>query len=262
MIAIELRDHMKRVGTWVDWERTCDRFIIGDPEVEVEGIAVAWQATTEAVSRAMDLGCNLFVTHEPVFYRHMDDDDSVFTAPHARRKLDMIGESGVTIFRCHDVWDRMPEVGIVDSWAAHLGLGGRIAADEFHSVHPSPAPTLMDLARYVVGHTRDLGQDSVEMVGDPAAKVSRAAIGCGAITHYEAMVNLGADVIIGTDDGMSYWNGGAWALDAGIPLVLVNHCTAEEPGMLSLAAYIRERFPGIRTEFIAQGSMFRTVVGS
>lgn len=259
MKAIEIKEHMQAVGTWVDWDHTCDRFIVGDPDIEVEAIAVAWQARLPALKEAVRLGCNLFITHEPVFYRHMDDDESVFSAPHAREKRRFIEENGITIFRCHDVWDRMPEVGIVDSWADQLGLSGKLNSDAFHSVYPSPAPTLRDLAKHVVARTRDIGQDSVEMLGDPSASVTKVAIGCGAITNYETMVSLGADAIIGTDDGMSYWGGGEWAVDAGLPLVIVNHCTAEEPGMRNLASYIREHFPRVRTESIPQGCMFRTV---
>ncbi len=259
MKAIELKQHMREMGAWVDWNRTCDRFIIGDPETEVTAMAVGWQATLPALREAVDRECNLFVTHEPVFYRHMDDDESVFGAAHAQRKRLFIEENGIVIYRCHDVWDRMPEVGIVDSWAAHLGLTGKLDGDDFHSIYPSPAPTLDELARHVVERTRDLGQSAVEFVGAPDMPVHRVAIGCGAITRYETMISLGADVIIGTDDGMSYWSGGEWAVDGGIGLVIVNHCTAEEPGMRNLAAYLSQRFPRIRTEFVAQGCVFRTV---
>lgn len=259
MKAREIDEHMRSVGTWVDWDHTCDRFIVGDPDTTVSGIAVAWQARTAALRAAADLGCNLFVTHEPVFYRHMDDDESVFSQRDARDKRQLIEDRGIVIFRCHDVWDRMPEIGIVDSWAAHLGLEGRLATDGFHSVYPAPQPTLADLARHVAARTQDLGQDGVEMVGEGGARISRVAVGCGAITRYDAMANLGADAIIGTDDGMNYWSGGAWALDSGIGLIIVNHCTAEEPGMRNLARYIGQQNPNVRTEFIGQGCMFRTV---
>lgn len=259
MIAYDIKEHMMRVAAWVDWPNSCDRFIIGSLDAEVTGIAVAWQARTAALEEAAEAGCNLFITHEPVFYRHMDDDENVFDQPHAREKREFIERNGVVIFRCHDVWDRMPGVGIVDSWAAHLGLTEKLNSNEFHAVYPSPASTLRELARCVASRTADLGQDCVEMLGDGAAPVTKVAIGCGAITHYEAMVELGADAIIGTDDGMSYWSGGSWALDAGIPLVIVNHATAEEPGMKNLAKYIGQQFPGTPVLFIPQGCMFETL---
>lgn len=262
MKAIDIKKHMQEVGTWVNWEHTCDRFIFGDPDTQVTGIAVAWQARTAAIKQALDMGCNLFITHEPVFYRHMDDDESVFNFPHAQKKRELIEESGLVIFRCHDVWDRMPGVGIVDSWAEHLGLTQKTASDAFHSVYTSPKPTAGELARYIANKTSDLGQEAVQLTGNPNAKVTKVAIGCGAITNYEAMVNLGADALIGTDDGMNYWAGGAWALDRETPLIIVNHCTAEESGMRNLARYIAQHFPDVRTEFIAQGCMYQTILNA
>ncbi len=261
MIANDLKEHMMRVGTWVDWNNTCDRFIIGSPDTEVTGIAVGWQARTDALKQAVEKGCNLFVTHEPVFYYHMDDNDSVFAQPHVREKRDFIEQHGIVIFRCHDVWDRMPIIGIVDSWASHLGLCDKINSNEFHSVYESPGSTLRELGQYVAERTADLRQNSVEIVGDPDAPVTKVAIGCGAITHYQTMVELGADAIIGTDDGMNYWSGGAWCLDAGVSLVLVNHATAEEPGMINLTWYMGQQFPDVPIVHIPQGCMFTTVPG-
>ncbi len=260
MKAIDIKNHMQTIGTWVNWDKTCDRFITGDPETEVRGIAVAWQARTSALKQAVEMGCNLFITHEPVFYNHMDDDERLFAQPHCKEKGLYIEQNRLVIFRCHDVWDQMPVVGIVDRWGAQLGLSEKLNSDRFHSVYQSPVATLGELAKHVAEHTREIGQNAVQMVGEPDAPVNRVAIGCGAITRYETMTSLGADAIIGTDDGMNYWADGAWCLDRGIPLVIVNHCTAEEPGMKSLAQYVSEQFPGVPTHFIPQGCMYRTVV--
>jgi len=59
--------HFQSAGTWVDWRRTCDQVLHGDPEAEVVGIATAWTATNAAIGQAADYGANLFITHEPAF---------------------------------------------------------------------------------------------------------------------------------------------------------------------------------------------------
>ena len=261
MKAVDLHEYMKTVGTWVDWDNTVDRFIIGDPETVVKGIAVAWQSRTAALKEAVKMGCNLFVTHEPTFYNHRDNNEAIFDEPFAAQKRKFIQDSGLVIYRCHDVWDQMPKVGIVDSWAAHLGLAEKLNSDGFHAVYKSPKPTLVELARHVASATAYLKQDHVEMVGDPRTKVSKAAIGCGAITDYRAMVGLGADAIIGTDDGMRYWEMGSWAIDRGLPLIIVNHAVAEEPGLKNLAKHIEQKFPDVKTVHIPQGCMYRVVGG-
>ena len=261
MKAADLHEHMNTIGTWVDWNNTVDRFIIGDPETVVKGIAVAWQSRIAALEEAVKIGCNLFVTHEPTFYNHRDNNEAVFDEPFAAHKREFIRDSGLVIYRCHDVWDQMPKIGIVDSWAEHLGLTEKLNSDRFHAVYRSPKPTLVELARHVASATACLKQDHVEMVGDPSTKVSKVAIGCGAITDYRAMVGLGADVVIGTDDGMSYWGPGSWAIDRGLPLIVVNHAVAEEPGLKNLAKHIGQEFPDVKTVHIPQGGMYSMVDG-
>jgi len=257
--AIELHNHMREVGKWVDWNNTVDRFIIGDPETEVKGIAVGWQSRTAALKEAIKRGCNMFVTHEPTFYRHREDSDRIFDDPQAAAKRKFINDNGLVILRCHDVWDQMPKVGIVDSWSAHLGLGKQVASGQFTSVHASPAKTLGELAEHVATATSYLGQPFVETVGDPKAKVTKVAVGCGAIVRIRDMVELGADAIIATDDGTRYWYSAAWALETRTPMIVVNHATAEEPGLRNLAGYIRDKFPGVKTEFVQQGCMYRVL---
>ena len=260
MKAIDLHNHMQKVGKWVNWNDTVDRFIIGDPNTEIKGIAVAWQSRTEPLKEAVKQGCNMFVTHEPTFYRHREPEDYVLTNQSIAEKRKFIQDNGLVIYRCHDVWDQMPKVGIVDSWGAHLGLGDKIASDKFINVYNSPHSTLKDLAKHVAGATAYINQPYVQMVGDPKKKVTKVAIGCGAITEYYKMIKLGADVIIGSDDGMRYWYSGAWALDQGTSLIIVNHATTEEPGVKNLAAYIGDQFQGTKVSFIPEGCMYKTVV--
>lgn len=65
MRALEIDQHMREVGTWVDWSQTVDTFKSGDPRMDVRGIAVAWQSQWPTLKAAHAAGCNLFVTHEP-----------------------------------------------------------------------------------------------------------------------------------------------------------------------------------------------------
>lgn len=257
MKAIDLHDHMRRVGEWVDWEHTCDGFKAGSPETEVCGIAVAWQSTFPALREAHEAGCNLFITHEPTYYTHMDDDPDVFRHEHARQKKQFLEDTGMVVYRCHDVWDVMPEIGIVDSWARGLGFEGEpAAAQRFYVAYPVEG-TLGSVARHIRDKVAPIGQERVMVIGDQNQPVSRIALGTGAITQLDVMVGLGADVVVGTDDGMSVWSAGEWALDKGLPLILVNHATAEEWGIANLASYVGESFPDVPVRHISQGCMYK-----
>ena len=100
MKAREIREHFMQVGHWVDWNDTWDHFLHGDPEVEVEGVAVAWMATNAAIEKAGRLGHNLFITHEPIFYSDYDPSADGQALIEAKRRL--LDHFGMTVLRCHD----------------------------------------------------------------------------------------------------------------------------------------------------------------
>ena len=71
----------------------------------------------------------------------------------------------------------------------------------------------------------------------------------------------GPEALLVTDDGMSFWADGSWAIDRDLPLLVVNHATAEEWGMRSLAAYLRAHFPGVPVHHFPQGCLYETIHG-
>jgi putative NIF3 family GTP cyclohydrolase 1 type 2 len=260
MRADDLDRHMRSVGTWVDWATTVDTFKHGDPTAEVKGIAVAWMSLRSALEEAAAADCNLFVTHEPTFYAHRDDDPTVFRYAHARDKRDFLDRTDTVVYRCHDTWDVMPEIGVLDTWRKGLALGGEVvAAAKYYAVVERPSVSVRALASHVLGRVRCVGQDSVQVVGDLNRRITRVGIGTGAITDVVRLADLGAEAAIVTDDGLRLWQGGAWAIDAGIPLIVVDHATAEEWAMRSLASYIAEQFPGVPVRHIQQGCLYRTI---
>lgn len=268
MRAGEIDQHMRHVGTWVDWSKTVDTFKSGDPSMDVRGIAVAWQSRFAALKAAHAAGYNLFVTHEPTFYSHLDTDGGEFPTPHVAAKQAWLQETGMIVYRCHDVWDVMPAHGIRDSWARGLGLEGPpLAEDErrWYGLYPVRRQTVQALAQGLAARLSTIGQDQVQVVGDLARMVERLAIGTGAACRVPHMAQLKdrdgrcADALLVTDDGMSFWRDGSWALDQELPLLVVNHATAEEWGMRSLAEYLKVKFPGVPVRHFAQGCQYRSI---
>ncbi|NLD72341.1 MAG: GNAT family N-acetyltransferase, partial [Chloroflexi bacterium] len=64
------------------------------------------------------------------------------------------------------------------------------------------------------------------------------------------MVEMGADVVLLTDDGMSTWRDGSWLADLGVPAIIANHNTAEVPGLQRLAEYLAERYPEVPVHYV------------
>nr|MDO8108647.1 Nif3-like dinuclear metal center hexameric protein [Candidatus Sigynarchaeota archaeon] len=117
-----------------------------------------------------------------------------------------------------------------------------------------------DLARRILKRVRMLGQDVVHVIGDPGKKVSRIALGTGAITNYRQMHQLGADVLLLTDDGTRLWESAQWSEDTGVPVIIVNHATAEEPGVRELARYVQRTFLHVPVYAIERGCLYRTII--
>lgn len=55
--------------------RTCDIVQYGDPDQICTGIVLSCCPTAEVIRKAAELGCNLIIGHEPLFYDGWDETD-------------------------------------------------------------------------------------------------------------------------------------------------------------------------------------------
>jgi len=261
LTAGNVHNYLRSLGAgWVDSKRTVDTFKAGSPDMSVKGIAVGWMSYFDSLRRAVELDCNLFVTHEPTYYDHRDMDQSVFEFETARKKKEFIEKHNLSVIRCHDVWDQYLKLGIPDSWGSFLGFTNCVLSRDFYRVYELPAMTAIQLACHVAGKIADLGQQGVQLVGPSDKTVRRVAIGTGAITPFRFMVKeLQAEIIIATDDGISYWRDAALAIDMDFPMIVVNHPCSEEIGMKNLAACLSEKYPGVPVHHIPQKCMFKII---
>jgi len=165
MRAKEVMSHFREIGKWVNWDKTCDGFLYGGPNLEVEGIATAWIPTNSSLRQESDKGLNLFITHESAFYSGYRGAASADIL--IRRKKSLLNELGIILLRCHDTWDRMPEVGIPDIWAAFLGFDTEPRSlESFYKICLLRNVTVEKVARHILEKVRCLGQDTVLMLGD------------------------------------------------------------------------------------------------
>ena len=142
LTAGEVYRYLKSLdGGWVDWGKTVDTFKAGSPETKVKGIAVGWMPYSTALKKTLELGCNLFVTHEPTYYNHLDSDPKVFRFPAVKAKRDFIEKNKLVIIRCHDVWDQYPRIGIPTAWGKLLDLGEPIDGAGYFYVYDGKGRT-------------------------------------------------------------------------------------------------------------------------
>ncbi|MCL6431950.1 MAG: Nif3-like dinuclear metal center hexameric protein [Anaerolineae bacterium] len=259
----ELREYLLSRAPWVDPANTVDTVKAGDPTRPVRTVGVGWVASSANLRAAAELGCELFITHEPTFWEHAAPEQQLRTVEPGRSKQRLLDETGLVVLRIHDTWDRWPEHGIRDSWARGLGLTQRIAEDgarwqAVFEIEPTP---LLEFARHVARRVRPLGEDSVRIIGDPARTVRRPAIGTGCAGPDADMVALGADVLIVCYDGASYWQTRERLADLGAAVVTVEHGTSEMWGMESLARYLSAHFPDLTVHYLDRHPRAWTVTG-
>ena len=263
--AIDIHEHLRERGDWVDWEQTTDTFKAGDPNKPVHTIAVAWKPSWDALKQAHRRGADLFVGHESICVNAVNgspEPEVVFALESEKPKFQWLAQSGLTVYRCHDLWDRFPESGIRDTWQRELELGGEIVVDQYPYFVTQVEPvTLGELARHVLQQTEPLGQNGVLVTGDLDRSIARVATGTGAICDPLQMVELGADVAIVVDDYYRHVRVGVHVRELGFATLTVNHGVAEEWGVRNLAAYLGEAFPQVDVFHIPQQCPYVVVGG-
>ncbi len=264
LTAGEVHRYLKSLdGGWVKWESTVDTFKSGSPEAKVKGIAVAWMSYTFALEKALALGCNLFITHEPTYFNHRDNDPEIFRFPAVKAKREFIEKSGLVIVRCHDVWDQYPKIGVPTGWGKLLELGEPIDGAGYYYVYNGNGKKAGDLARQIAARTAGMGQPGVLFIGPEEKRVNRIVLGTGAITPmFHFIEKLAADMAICTDDDFTCWRDGAYAIDAGFPVAVVNHPVSEEYSMKLLAEHLSQKYPQVPVHHIPERCMYKLVTGA
>lgn len=262
MKAIDIKKELDSLnGGWVIPESTVDTFKSGDQSQEITGIAVAWMAYTETIKKAIDMNCNLFITHEPTYYNHFDNDPSVFRFKEAQRKKELIEDSGITILRCHDLWDQIPDIGIPDSWGDSFGFGKAVGCEGYFRVYHAGGRTVQNISERIAHTVKKYGQEDIQLIGPKDKCIDYFVVGTGAVTPLVEMMEKypEAEMFICSDDGFVYWRDGAMALDFNIPVVIVNHPVTEFEGMKKLYTYLKNKYPGIPVHFLDQKCMYSKV---
>ena len=230
---------------------TCDGLKLGNPDGEIAGIATTHVATVSVIRQAIELNCNLIITHEDVLY---DGAPGSSADPVSRRKLAILREHKVAVYRLRDLWDVFETYGTVDSWAGQLGLGKPVKAEGIRRIYEVPTQSLFEFSRRVKDMMR---LPTVRVAGDMQNSVSRIGLGAGehgGTQDLAACAAMGADCFVAGES--TEWLAARYAADAGISMIVAGHTESENPGMENLAKFIKERFPALHVEFLDAGNVY------
>jgi putative NIF3 family GTP cyclohydrolase 1 type 2 len=236
---------------------TVDTIKAGDPSQQITGIATTFLASQEVLDKAVNLGVNLIITHEPTFYNHLDETDWLTDDPIFQEKREYIEQHNLVIWRFHDNLHRYhPDPTIVGISKA---LGWEAYADKEPRIFKFPAVQLSELALMIKDR---LGINTLRMVGNPGMLCQTAGILVGAWggrNHMNFWRQSGVDVLIVGE--IDEWETSEYTRDAvqqgrNRGLIIIGHANSEEPGMQWLVDWLRPMFPDVLIHHIPVGDPF------
>jgi len=255
-------------------EPSTDRIIVGDPTTVIKKVATCWMPYWEVCKKAYDQGVNVIVAHEPTFFTHMDlqenqGDYYAAVAPMKEKyiqardeKKKWILDHGMVIIRCHDVIDKLKDIGMPFALGQAIGLRNDqiIRSRDFYNVYQVPPMKARDAAAMIAKGLKEGGQPGVGFYGDPNRVVKTIGVGCGYICDPLLFGDLEPDLYICINDAIKTWIQGEYSRDSGQPMVVIDHGTSEEYGMRLLNKFLNQNLKGLEFIHVKTGCTYEWVV--
>ncbi|MBS4194132.1 Nif3-like dinuclear metal center hexameric protein [Lederbergia citri] len=241
--------------------RTVDILLTGNKETLVKGIATTFLATHDVIQQAIDLGVNLLITHEGLYYSHLDRTGKWTSDPVFLEKKRLIEQSEIAIFRFHDYIHMYEPDGITSGLIQRLNWETYIEKDyKAASILALPKMPLKEIVSYVKDK---LQIPYVRVAGDLSLGCKRVGISVGYRGGNENSIPLfhqdKIDLLI-SGEGPE-WETPEYVRDAvqqGLKkaLIFLGHAESEKAGMEYIAQKIQTLFPSIPVHFIEEKPVF------
>ena len=256
MKAKEIFEYLLKGANKV-WETTCDKLIFGDQNKEVRKVATCFKMTAEVLDRAIEMGADMIITHEPTFAISENEADATF---HEIQKWQALKDSGIVLYRFHDHAHDRPVDYIHEGFIRDLGL-------KIKKRHPNES---LGVARYELETKitpRELGQaikellgvECVRIVGNLDAPIDHICLGLGSVgfKQIQYLFDPGCDLFVTGEVGevrVCEYVRDAFYYGQNKSVILLGHFSAEFAGMRLLAKELNETL--IPTEYIHSGEVY------
>ncbi len=245
-----------------DWaNETVDKFKAGNPDTPLKGIATCMFADMNVLREAVAKDCNFIITHEPVFYNHLDETEAFANDPVFQEKMKYIKDNNLVIFRFHDHIHRTKPDGISAGMIEEMGLKP-FAENGSQTFFHIPETTVEAFSQKM---KKTFGMESIRVIGNPDMKFTKLAFMAGAPggqRHIQMLQNNDVEVILAGE--AQEWETYLYTNDAAEQgkkkaVIFLGHVKSEEAGMKYCADWLKDFIEGVPVVFIANQPNFKTL---
>lgn len=243
----------------VRWKETAiDVFLYGDPDVALKNVAVTMMATQEVLEKAVHSGCNLIITHEPLFYNHHHQFQHLLGDAVYQAKEEYLREHGLCVFHLHDNLHQAGLDYIAVGMAQKLGWGDYRTDDSYKSFRMADVKLERILRDIQIG----LEPTAVRYIGDKDAAYEHVVTSWGFMMMENGvkLINMYENCVVIAGETHE-WEFVEYVHDAhqlGLrkALVVIGHVPSEESGVEFLCDYLREKSPSLSISYIKTDDLF------
>ena len=232
-------DSIAPFSTQEPWDHS--GLLLGNRDKKVSKIMTCLDVTSDTVSKAIDFGADLIVSHHPVIWDPLSNID--FNSPVA-----MAVRASIGVISAHTNWD-LAEGGVNDVLSSVIGLQNieKLAEDGEEAMLrvgelkvPVPASEFAEIVAESL--------DSVVRVTKPDKMIRRVAVCGGAGACFiNALPGKNVDAYV---TGEVKHNEYLDAIEADISLITAGHYETETISMPILLEFLKKEFPDIEYKYV------------
>jgi putative NIF3 family GTP cyclohydrolase 1 type 2 len=235
---------------------TVDTLKSGNKDIKVTGIVTAMFATIEVIRKAIDLGANFIIVHEPTFYNHTDDTGWLQNDDVYKYKANLLKQHNIAVWRNHDYIHRMVPDGVTQGVLDQLQWQ-KYADQKIPNILTIPSTSLKTLVGYL---KERLSIEKVRYIGDPGQTCTRVLFmpgSAGGQRQIQGIAQVKPDVLICGE--ISEWETAEYVRDARakgdkISLVVLGHIASEDAGSEFMLSWLKKNVPSIKATRVKPGN--------
>ena len=258
MKAYEIINAICARETEWDYSRSCDGVKAGDPNAEVSKIAVCMFPTVKVLRQAAEWGAKLLVTHEPLYFKHMDEHAE---EPVEAEKRAIAEKAGLTVYRYHDHAHREKPDRIIKGVVRAMDPKGSVEIPEKNKARIIPEKPVSPraLAREL---EKKLDLKHIRIAGAADVPCSRVSVMVGSPRTDLQLEELQCDLceVLVTGE-VCEWQLCEYARDAAElgrkkAVLILGHAGSEREGMKDFAEELARLFPETRVTYFDCGEAY------